>query len=269
MNANYASEPGVLKNVVEANVGYKLSAKKNLWLDVGILPSHIGFESAIGKDNWTPTRSLVAENSPYFESGAKLSYSTDDNKLTIAALALNGWQRITRVDGNSLMSWGTQVCWKLSGKLILNYSTFIGTDKPDSIRLWRYYHNVYAIWQSSEKVGITFGFDIGSEQKSKGQSSFNTWYAPVCILRFTPYQQWAFAYRAEYFKDRQEVIIATGTQNGFAAFGNSLNIDYMPVDKIMLRLEGRYLNSKDDIFLKNGGIRSGNTAVTFSTSFGF
>src|SRR6266540_1703539 len=36
MNANYAAEPGVLKNIFEANVGYKLSNKKNLWLDMGI-----------------------------------------------------------------------------------------------------------------------------------------------------------------------------------------------------------------------------------------
>ncbi len=28
MNANYSAEAGVLKNIVEANVGYKLSNKK-------------------------------------------------------------------------------------------------------------------------------------------------------------------------------------------------------------------------------------------------
>ena len=39
-----------------ANAGYKLSAKKAWWLDIGVLPSHIGFESAVGKDNWTLTR---------------------------------------------------------------------------------------------------------------------------------------------------------------------------------------------------------------------
>ena len=58
MNANYSAEPGVLKNIYEGNVGYKLSAKHNLWLDIGVLPSHIGFESAISKGplrrvNWS------------------------------------------------------------------------------------------------------------------------------------------------------------------------------------------------------------------------
>ncbi|WP_439557721.1 outer membrane beta-barrel protein, partial [Dyadobacter sp.] len=78
MNANYAAEPGVLKNIYEANAGVKLTQNANLWLDAGIMPSHIGFESAIGKDNWAMTRSLVAENSPYFESGAKLNYTSNN-----------------------------------------------------------------------------------------------------------------------------------------------------------------------------------------------
>ena len=52
MNANYSAEPGVLKNIFEANVGLKISKKKNIWIDAGIFASHIGFESAISKDCW-------------------------------------------------------------------------------------------------------------------------------------------------------------------------------------------------------------------------
>lgn len=42
-NANMATEPGVLKNIYEANAGLKLSKSLNLWLDAGIFASHIGF----------------------------------------------------------------------------------------------------------------------------------------------------------------------------------------------------------------------------------
>ena len=61
-NANLAAEPGVLKNIYEANVGVKISKKNEIWVDAGIMPSHIGFESAISKDCWNLTRSLLAEN---------------------------------------------------------------------------------------------------------------------------------------------------------------------------------------------------------------
>ncbi|WP_171017633.1 outer membrane beta-barrel protein [Sphingobacterium daejeonense] len=36
---------GVWKNVYEANLGYKLLENHELWIDAGVLPSHIGGES--------------------------------------------------------------------------------------------------------------------------------------------------------------------------------------------------------------------------------
>ena len=269
VNANYAAEPGVLKNLYEANVGIKISAKKNLWFDIGILPSHIGFESAISKDCRTVTRSLGAENSPYYESGAKLTYTTDNGKWLLSALALNGWQRIQRLSGNSLMSWGTQVQFKPTDKVLLNYSTFLGADKPDSARLWRYFHNLYSVIQLNDKLEATLGFDLGQEQVSKGNSRLNTWYTPVVILRYAPVEQWAFAVRGEYYSDEHGVIIYTGTENGFQTSGVSANIDYLPVSNIVLRLEGRTLRSRDKIFVKNTNSTAGNTAITFSAAVGF
>lgn len=270
MNANYAAEPGVLKNIYEANVGYKLSRTKNLWFDMGIMSSHIGFESAVSKDCWTLTRSLLADNSPYYESGAKLSYSTNNDKWFFSVLALNGWQRIQRVAGNSLMSWGTQVQFKPTENVTVNYSTFLGTDKPDSARLWRYFHNLYGVFQLSSKLGLTLGFDIGQEQIEKEESKMNTWYTPVAILRYTPADRWAFAVRGEYYSDEHGVIISTGTPNGFKTWGYSANIDYLPIKNVALRMEGRMLNSKDDIFLKsNESATSTNTAVTFSAAVNF
>ena len=270
MNANYSAEPGVLKNIYEGNVGYKLSAKHNLWLDIGVLPSHIGFESAVSKDCWALTRSLSAENSPYFESGAKLSYGTNNGIATFSILALNGWQRITRVEGNSLMSWGTQAFIKPNDKITLNYSTFLGTDKPDSARLVRFFNNFYGIFQFSEKIGFTAGLDFVTEEKTPTGDGRNNLFNTVGILRYTPVDRWAFAFRAEHYEDENGIIIATGTPDGFKTTGLSFNIDYLPISNAALRLEVRSLNSKDRIFSdKDGGTKKSNTAITFSTAISF
>lgn len=269
MNANYSAEPATLKNIFEANVGFKISRKHNLWFDIGIMPSHIGFESAIGKDNWTLTRSLLAENSPYFETGIKIGYTTSDEKLSVSALALNGWQRIQRIDGNSLVSWGTQVNYKPSDKITLNYSTFLGSDKADSSRLWRFYHNLYAIMQFNKQIGITAGLDIGQEQNLQNKSAYNVWYSPVVIVRVIPAPNFAVSLRGEYYKDKKGVIIPTSSLNGFDTFGTSLNLDYSPTNNLLLRIEGRYLHSKEKIFLKESQLKSNNSAVTFSASISF
>jgi len=270
MNANYAAEPGVLRNIYEANAGIKLAKKANLWLDAGIMSSHIGFESAIGKDNWTLTRSLVAENSPYFESGAKLNYTTDDGKLYLAALYLNGWQRIQRVDGNTTPAFGTQVTYKPSAAVTLNYSTFIGHDKPDSVRQMRYYNNVYGIFQVSPHWGITAGFDYGTEQKEKGSSSYNRWLVPVMIVRYSPGAKINLAVRGEYFQDEKGVIISTGSPDGFKTWGFSANMDYAVTGSLLWRIEARTLSSEDAIFSqRDGSMSKGNTFLTTSLAISF
>ncbi|MGV3768100.1 MAG: porin [Chitinophagaceae bacterium] len=268
MNANYAAEPGILKNVFEANAGIKLLKNSDLWLDAGIFSSHIGFESAISKDCPTLTRSMLAENSPYYESGAKLSYNTPNGKWLLSALALNGWQRIQRVEGNSLMSFGTQAQFKPNTNTLLNYSTFIGTDQPDHTRLMRYFHNLYAV-VTTGKAGITAGFDIGSQQRSKGSKDFNTWYAPVLITRYALNEQWSIHARGEYYSDKNGVIIGTATPNGFQTFGYSLGMDFSPVPNAMIRLEGRGFTSKDEIFERKGEPVSGSGMINFSVAVAF
>jgi hypothetical protein len=269
MNANYSAEPGVLKNIYEADAGVKISKNKNLWIDIGVLPSHIGFESAHSPECWILTRSIIADNSPYLEGGAKITYTTSNNKWLMSALALNGWQRIQRIPGNSLMSWGTQLQFKPSTKLTLNYSTFLGTDKPDSTRQFRHFHNIYGIIQITDKIALILDLDIGQEQKAKGTKEYNTWYGTATILRFMPNTDWAFAVRGEYYDDEEGVIISTGTVNGFKTFGTSFNIDRTIGDHFLWRTEIRWLNSKDKIFIKDKSSKKTNTAITTSFALTF
>lgn len=270
-NANLSAEPGVLKNIFEANAGINLSKKKQVWLDAGIFASHIGFESAIGKDCWNMTRSILADNSPYYESGVKLGYTSDNGKLFASVLVLNGWQRIQKVGGNSLPSFGWQITGTPNSKIVINSSSFIGTDKPDSARQMRYFHNLYAIFNATDKFGITLGFDIGAEQKAKGSKQYNLWYSPVLIARYAAIEKLAIAARVEYYSDKNGAIVATGTLNGFETLGYSLNIDVTPFANAMIRMEGRLFQSRqDDIFEKrNGSFTKLSPTVGFSFAYAF
>ncbi len=268
-NANLAAEQGVLKNIFEANAGVKVSKTKNLWIDAGIFASHIGFESAIGKDCWNLTRSILADNSPYYESGVKLSYTSDNEKWFISGLILNGWQRIQRVDGNNTPAWGHQLTFKPNSKITLNSSSFIGSDTPDSIRQMRYFHNFYAQIQLNEKFGLTAGFDIGAQQKSKESSDYNTWYTPILIAKYSPTEKISIAARGEYYRDANGVIIATNTPNGFQTYGYSLNLDYTILNNIVWRIEGRGFTSKDEIFTLDKQPTTQNYFVTTSLAVSF
>ena len=268
-NANLAAESGVSKNILEANVGFKISSKANLWVDAGIFSSHIGFESAISKDCWVLTRNISSENTPYFESGAKVTYTTDDNKFTASALYLNGWQRIARQDGNRQPAGGVQLTWKPTDKITVNYSNYLGTEGADSVHVTRFYHNVYGVFQLADAFGVTLGFDYGTQQKSKTDHSKNEILSPVIIARYTINPKWAMAGRFEYYQDKNGVFIATDTPNGFKTKGYSLNIDYSPVSNAVVRLEGKVYDSKDKIFKRDIAAVNYNAAVTASIAVSF
>lgn len=263
---NLAAEQELVRHIYEANVGVRIG--KGLWVDAGIMPSHIGFESAIGKDNFTLTRSLMAENTPYYEAGAKITW-TPSEKWLFSAMYLNGWQRIKRPDANQTPGFGTQITFKPTSEVTLNWSTFVGNDKPDSVRQMRYFNDLYGMFALTGKLSLIAGCDIGVEQRSKGNNDMNAWFSPILIARYAFSDKIAMAGRYEYCNDKDGVIIATGTPNGFRTSGYSLNLDMSPVSQVMFRLEGKLYNSKDEIFTKGDAPRKENFSIATSLAFSF
>ncbi len=246
---NMAAEQRALRNIFEANVGAKISKKKNLWIDAGIIPSHIGFESTIGKDCWNLTRSILADNSPYYEAGVKLGYTSNNDKLYLAILYLNGWQRIQKVKNNQTPAFGTQLTYKPNANTILNWSTYIGNEQPDSLKKWRYFNNLYGQFQLNKKWALTAGFDIGQQQHRDTLnkiSGFDTWYSPVAIVKYAISPKIRIAARSEYYSDKKGVIISYS--KGFQTFGYSANFDYVLSENSLFRIEGRLLSAKEKVF---------------------
>lgn len=259
-NYNLSAEPDWARPLLEANAGFKLSAKEELWVEAGILPSHIGFESAVGADCWNLTRSLLAENSPYYETGIKLSYTSKNKHIKTAVLVLNGWQHIQRPAASNKLCYGLQFTYQPQEKLTLNYSNFIGKEQPDSMNAVRVFNNLYAIYEPTKKLGITVGLDIGRDKYTPAK--YGNWFSPVLIGRYKLNSKAALAARIEYYSDKKQVIIKTTTTNGFSTWGSSVNYDYRIFKKGMLRAELKYYTSKDLVFTKNGTPANNNLSFT-------
>ena len=182
----------------------------------------------------------------------------------MAFLVLNGWQRIKRLNFIQKPSFGIQVTYKLSEKLLLNYSNFTGTDIQSNLNALRTFHNLYMQFAMSKKLGMIAGFDIGVQQKSKGSLHFNYWLSPVVILRYDFNSQLAAALRAEYYQDMDGTIIAVKTNAAFKTAGLSLNMDYKPISIMLFRLEGRWLNNETPIFENRNGLSRNNFFLTLS-----
>lgn len=268
-NANLAAEPGVLQNIFEANAGVKISRTHQIWVDAGIFSSHIGFESAIGKDCWSLTRSMIAESSPYYESGVKIGYTTDNQKWFFSALVLNGWQRIQRPEGNQTPAFGHQITFKPNQRLTLNSSSFIGNDLRDEDRRMRLFHNFYGIFQLNSKIGLTYGLDAGAQQQGFQSEEYDVWVNQVLMLRLSATDRLFVNLRAEYYDDPQGIIIYSGTPNGFKTFGYSVNFDYQIHEQALWRLEARSFNSRDELFQNSEGLSKTNFCITSALAISF
>jgi len=244
---NLAAEPSLFQNIYEANVGIKLFKKHNLWFDAGVLTSHIGYESAISKDCWTLTRSISAENSPYYHVGAELTYTTKNEKLAASLLYLNGWQHMQRIPANSSLAGGWQIIYKPTKKISLTSCSFIGNDKPDTAKQMRYFHDFYSTWQVTKKFGLLAGFDIGMEEKAKDtlNEKYNYWYTPVLIARYAFSDKFIMAARIENYTDKNHVIVSHKGAEGSGITGASINTDFYFTQNALLRFEYKiYFNDK-------------------------
>lgn len=255
---NYAHEQVKLSALHKANVGISVNNKNTLWLNAGIFGSHMGFESMLSIDKKTLTRPYVAENSPYYLSGVKLTYNHGE-KWEFSAIVSNGWQRIQRVEGNSMPSGGTQVVFKPSVKFLLNWSTFATIEFPDSLRRMRYFRNLYANFKLGKKVPVITGFDFGIEQEFYKSVSYNEWITPVTIARYDNNLQWGFAFRCEYFYEVFRTIIPVQPNtNEFKTIAAYINSDFHPSSNVAMRIEGRYLSSSENVLPTQSGFADNN-----------
>ncbi|MCB0793806.1 MAG: porin [Flavobacteriales bacterium] len=239
---NMVNEAPALRHVHEASIGYKLSRSRELWLDAGIFPSHIGAESAIGAENPTLTRSLMAEGSAYYEAGLKLNYGPSD-KWSISVLVLNGWQRIQRQAGNTTPAFGTQVLFEPDDRLTVNWSTFFGSDVPDSVGLYRAFSDLYATY-GDEQRSATMAVDVGIQQSSDPDGAVDGWLTLAAIYRERFLRNWWVVGRMEYFLDDGRIILDRDV-----LLGGSLGVDRELTRDLIWRFEARLFSDPDQGFL--------------------
>lgn len=267
---NYASEEGLVKNVFESYVGTRLTKSGSAWIDAGIFGSHLGFESAIGHENPVLTRCFSSESSPYFLSGVRASWQINKNWYLLVVIS-NGWQRISRVEGNQSPAFGFQAQYS-EDDFAINYSNFIfnddqNTDLNESLN--RFFNNFY-ITKSINKFDLIAGFDVGIASYS---DFLDTWVIASIIASYNINEQNRISLRTEYVDDPNHLVIPNlsveGSEfanQGFETFAYSIGYDRIIDDGLFVRSEIRYLAYQSNQEISLNGLVDDNLTLTFSIS---
>ncbi|MFN3405054.1 MAG: outer membrane beta-barrel protein [Cytophagaceae bacterium] len=233
---NYAYEPVMTRFIFQAQAGIRLYEK--IWLDAGVFPSYIGFESALSIENPTLTRSLTAENSPYYFSGARITRESD--KLTLGVYLLNGWQRI--VNDNNELALGTHIKYSLNKNWSVNSGSFIGKTGVDSLKSLRLFHDLYVAGNINDKLKLWILSDIGFQENWQTEN-YESWWGSTFVVQYLFNPTFRTSARYEYFSDENYSVITTGSSLPFRISGLSLNLDFFRTENICFRIEGKYYQS--------------------------
>ena len=205
MDQNSASKKGVFKHLLEANVGFKLSKTKNIWLDAGGLGSPYTNENPYSQEHLTLTRTLAAEYVPYYLAGARASWQINDRWKT-ALFLLNGWQQIH--DINEKKSLGTQVEYKPNDRDLVNWNTYVGQEgvSGQSNYGMRYFSDVFWTHGFSEKISVASCVYAGIQRNNSQGNSF--WWQANTAVHYSTKKYGAVSARLEYFYDPENVVVA-------------------------------------------------------------
>jgi hypothetical protein len=259
MNANYAPEPATLRNLVEANAGIKLSEKRGIWVDAGVLASPFSNESAISKDHLMYTRSFAPEYVPYYLTGVKLSLPLG-SKINSYWYLVNGWQTIQ--DPNQRLSFATQVEYRPTKKVLLNWNNYVGNENsvlsPNFEN--RYFTDLYLIYNPDGKVSVTSCAYFGRQEMKDtlGLRSAGHWWQANLIGRYRFSKKRSLSARLEYFSDPQSVMVTPVTnETGFSTYSAGLCFDTRITKNAMFRLEHRFFYSARNVYLNSRQASSG------------
>jgi hypothetical protein len=243
--------------VQEANMGIHLA--NDWWLDAGFFATHIGTESFLPKNNFTSSTAVATYNEPFFQSGARLAYEGSE-RLDFAFWVVSGYNFF--LDVNDAKSVGIAVSYEVSDALSLTYTNLFGRESLDGVEpaQFRTYHNLYANWQPAEAWYLTLGGDLGTQTNSDldNPTEMAVMFNALATLRYQFLPQYAITARGEIFQDPSGFISGVYPTTGFGInglelYGLTLSAEYRPMEQAYLRLEGRYLQTADQLEIFNNG----------------
>jgi hypothetical protein len=252
----HAAEPGgsdVWRHLLLASVTYQTHIGRGLAFEGGIMPCHVGMESFASKDNWNYTRSWLAEFSPYYETGLKISYPFSES-WSGQFYVVNGWQIIG--ENNSAKTFGTQVAYG-SDKVSASFNTLAGPELPGNDSDWRLFGDFVLTVRPTPSWSFGANVDVASESQPSGASA--SWWGAAVYARFAPAAgPYAVTLRAERFDDPDGAI--SGTDQDLTE--GTLTFAYQPSKHLILKVEGRYDRSTASVFATQSVAPSGQPDLT-------
>lgn len=258
----YFEEP---KNIQQANIGVRLA--DGLWLDAGIMSTHIGGEITHPRMNYFSTHSAITFFEPTYQAGVKLSYNFNDNWYADLQL-INGNHLFG--DNNEQKTLAYTLGYE-SDYFSAFYAGMAGNEEPGGAEPQMHtYHNLFCRVKLTDNLELKAQTDFASKERTEALKKLTkddiAWFLGAFIQsQYKFNEKFSVSARYSFYSD------AEGTYNlNVEGYDISLATEYKPIENSYIRLESRFLKNTLGrnmfSFERNG--KNVNEFVELSVNFG-
>jgi hypothetical protein len=243
------NDEGILAGVKQLYVSY--SPTSAVKFTAGSWATHVGYELVDPQLNRNYSMSYMFTNGPFFHTGLKADFSLGNNGLMIGVANPTDYKYVPDgvLNKKFLLAQYSYTAGDLF-KLYLNYVGGKGLDTSKSNQF-----DVVMTSQLSDKFSVGYNGTVSLIQYWNGKENVSgkSWWGSALYLNVDPTSSFGLTLRSEYFSDKNQLKIYTGTMEGAKIFANTLSANFK-VDNLTIIPEFRIDNSSQEIFVKKDGM---------------
>jgi hypothetical protein len=242
------NDEGILAGIKQLYISYAVSD----WLKftAGSWATHIGYELVDAHLNRNYSMSYMFTNGPFFHTGIKAELTHQSSGFMIGIANPTDFKYVPEglINKKFLIA---QYSFAASDyfKVYLNYA---GGKSPDTSKTNQF--DAVISSKLGEKFSIGYNGTINVIRKWEGEKNISgkTWWGSAIYLSLDPAPAFGLTLRTEFFNDRNQLKIPTGSTRGCNIFSNTLSANFK-VDNLTVIPELRVDHSDKHTFIKKDG----------------
>jgi hypothetical protein len=245
------NDDGILQAVKQVYVSY--APNNIIKFTAGSWATHVGYELVDPQLNRNYSMSYMFTNGPFFHTGVKADLTLGKSGVMVGVANPTDFKYVPDGVINKKF-FLAQYSYTGSDflKLYLNYVGGQGVDTSKSNQV-----DVVITSKISDKFSLGYNGTVSSVQKWNGEKNLGgkSWWGSAIYINVDPTSKFGLTLRSEYFSDKNELKIYTGTMTGTKVLANTLSANFK-VDNLTIIPEFRIDHSSEQIFTKSDATRT-------------
>lgn len=242
------NDEGILQSVKQLYVSYSPSSLVKF--TAGSWATHVGYELVDPQLNRNYSMSYMFTNGPFFHSGLKADFTLGKSGLMVGIANPTDYKYVPEgvVNKKFLLAQ-----YSYTGNDIFKvYLNYVGGKGVDTTKTNQF--DLVLSSTLSDKFSLGFNGTLTNIQYWDGAKNIDgqSWWGSALYLNADPSSKFGLTLRSEYFSDKNQLKIFTGTADGAKIFANTLSLNFK-VDNLTIIPEFRIDNASEEIFIKKDG----------------